>query len=98
MPKELIENCLRENGYTLGRSLGKGGEGQVYLVTKNNKEYVAKVLLNKTTSYEKLARDLRGCEYVVYLLDIFTRENISVYIMPKCETIRRNIIDTRKAI
>ena len=38
MSEQLIKDCLKENGYTLGRSLGKGGEGQVYLVTKSNKE------------------------------------------------------------
>ena len=80
MPKELIENCLKENGYTLGGKLGKGGEGQVYLVTKNNKEFAAKVLLNKTTSYGKLANDLRGCEYVVFTCLTFLQEKMFLFI------------------
>ena len=80
MPKELIENCLKENGYTLGGKLGEGGEGQGYLVTKDNKEFAAKVLLNKTTSYEKLARDLRGCEHVVFTCLTFLQEKMFLFI------------------
>lgn len=80
MSEQLIKDCLKENGYTLGGKLGKGGEGQVYLVTKDNKEFAAKVLLNKTTSYEKLARDLRGCEHVVFTCLTFLQEKIFLFI------------------
>lgn len=85
MPREMPSEI---GGYTPIRKLGSGGYGEVYLVTKNNREYALKQLmpkgfyaLNRFFREAMAVNELRQkyeLEYVIKIEDILMRENAYV--------------------
>jgi serine/threonine protein kinase len=81
---DVLCNILEKHGYTLIESIGKGGEGEVYLCNHNatNAKYAIKVT---TTRQEREALMRLWHPNVIYLYDSFIESGRAFLVFEYCE-------------
>lgn len=93
--KKLMGETLNSKGYDLVKTLGSGGDGEVFLVTSksSNKQYAVKCFENNTV-YNKLKK-LKNCLNVVLPLFSISVESKDfcfwIYFMEKCRPVSSSI-------
>ncbi len=96
-----IKEKLKEQGYELLKVIGKGGDGEVFLIQNivTHKQRAAKCF-NSDEIYNLLnKKHLNLCDNLVPPLEcIKVKNGLFVYIMEKCHLISKSSIGTKKLL
>ena len=96
-----IESFLKKYKYTKVCEIGKGGNGVVYEVNKNNKTFALKLLNKKGSSYTKkrfkieieVLKKLKGIDGILEIIDYDM--SVPCYTMPKAKPLFEWILEKK---
>ena len=99
-----IESFLKKYKYTKVCEIGKGGNGIVYEVNKNNKTFALKLLNKKGSSYTKkrfkieieVLKKLKGIDGILEIIDYDM--SVPCYTMPKAKPLFEWIFEKKPSI
>lgn len=99
-----IESFLKKYKYTKVCEIGKGGNGVVYEVNKNNKTFALKLLNKKGSSYTKkrfkieieVLKKLKGIDGILEIIDYDM--SVPCYTMPKAKPLFEWIFEKKPSI